>query len=138
MNFFHLKFEILPHIWCSFTSQISFVIVIGTHEEAIACVHYCPSLGVITTGSWDRTLKIWDPRQHYAVGTYNQLGEQVYTMSLSGERLVVGTSGRRVLVWDLRNMQFAEQRRQSSLKYQTRCIRCFPNKQGKIVMFKNY
>ena len=52
-------------------------------------------------------------------------------MSLSGERLVVGTSNRKVLVWDLRNMQFAEQRRLSSLKYQTRCIRCFPNKQGR-------
>ena len=51
-------------------------------------------------------------------------------MSLSGERLVVGTSNRKILVWDLRNMQFAEQRRQSSLKYQTRCIQCFPNRQG--------
>ena len=27
-------------------------------------------------------------------------------------------------------MQFAEQRRASSLKYQTRAIRCFPNRQG--------
>lgn len=103
---------------------------LGTHDDAIKCVEYCPTLGIITTGSWDRTLKIWDPRQQYAVGTYNQSGEQVFTMSLSGERLVVGTSNRKVLVWDLRNMQFAEQRRMSSLKYQTRCIRCFPNKQG--------
>lgn len=49
---------------------------------------------------------------------------------LPGDRLVVGTSNRKVLVWDLKNMQFAEQRRASSLKYQTRCIRCFPNRQG--------
>ena len=59
-------------------------------------------------------------------------------MSLSGEKLVVGTTNRKVFVWDLRNMQFAEQRRQSSLKYQTRCIRCFPNKQGITINYYNY
>jgi len=54
---------------------------------------------------------------------------QVYTMSLCGEKFVVGTAGRKVYVWDLRNMGYVHQRRESSLKYQTRCIRCFPNKQ---------
>lgn len=50
-------------------------------------------------------------------------------MSLCGEKFVVGTAGRKVYVWDLRNMGYIQQRRESSLKYQTRCIRCFPNKQ---------
>lgn len=54
---------------------------------------------------------------------------QVYTLSVAGDRLIVGTAGRRVLVWDLRNMGYVQQRRESSLKYQTRCIRAFPNKQ---------
>ena len=106
----------------------------GSHDDAIKCVEYCSTLGIVITGSWDRSLKIWDPRQNQAIGSYNQSGESVYTMSLSGEKLVVGTSNRRVLVWDLRNMQFAEQRRQSSLKYQTRCIRCFPNRQGQVTV----
>ena len=47
-------------------------------------------------------------------------------MALNEEKLVVGTAGRRVLVWDLRNMNSALQKRESSLKYQTRCIKCFP------------
>lgn len=51
-------------------------------------------------------------------------------MSTCGEKLVVGTAGRKILVWDLRNMAYVNQRRDSSLKYQTRAIRCFPNKQG--------
>ena len=54
-------------------------------------------------------------------------------MSLCGDKLVVGTAGRRVLVWDLRNMGYVQQRRESSLKYQTRCIRCFPNRQGYVL-----
>uniref|UniRef100_A0A8C9LEZ3 Uncharacterized protein n=1 Tax=Pavo cristatus TaxID=9049 RepID=A0A8C9LEZ3_PAVCR len=58
---------------------------------------------------------------------------KVYTLSVSGDRLIVGTAGRRVLVWDLRNMGYVQQRRESSLKYQTRCIRAFPNKQGYVL-----
>jgi cell cycle arrest protein BUB3 len=51
-------------------------------------------------------------------------------MALNEEKLVVGTAGRRTLVWDLRNMSTALQKRESSLKYQTRCIKCFPSRQG--------
>ena len=51
-------------------------------------------------------------------------------MSLVGHRLVVATAGRHVNVYDLRNMSQPEQRRESSLKYQTRCVRCYPNGTG--------
>lgn len=54
-------------------------------------------------------------------------------MSICGEKLVVGTAGRKILVWDIRNMSYTLQKRESSLKYQTRAIRCFPNKQGFVV-----
>lgn len=54
-------------------------------------------------------------------------------MSLCGEKFVVGTAGRKVCIWDLRNMGYIMQRRESSLKFQTRCIKCFPNKQGYVL-----
>lgn len=38
-----------------------------------------------------------------------------------------------VWVWDLRNMAYVQQKRESSLKYQTRCLACFPNKQGYVL-----
>lgn len=63
---------------------------------------------------------------------------QVFTMSLCGEKFVVGTAGRKVYVWDLRNMGYVNQRRESSLKYQTRCIKCFPNKQVSICYYCNF
>jgi cell cycle arrest protein BUB3 len=54
-------------------------------------------------------------------------------MSVCGDKMVVGTAGRKVLLWDLRNMGIVQQRRESSLKYQTRAIRCFPNRQGYVL-----
>ncbi|XP_060581923.1 mitotic checkpoint protein BUB3-like isoform X1 [Ruditapes philippinarum] len=105
---------------------------VGTHDAPIRCVEYCPDVNVVITGSWDSSVKLWDPRTPCSAGTFTQ-PDKVYTMSVCGDRLVVGTAGRRVLVWDLRNMGYVQQRRESSLKYQTRCIRCFPNKQGYVL-----
>lgn len=90
--------------------------------------------GQVISGSWDKTLKCWDPRgaggqEQTLVGTYPQ-PERVYSMSLVGNRLVVATAGRYVNIYDLRNMSQPEQRRESSLKYQTRCVRCYPNGTG--------
>ncbi|XP_046844256.1 mitotic checkpoint protein BUB3-like [Xenia sp. Carnegie-2017] len=106
---------------------------LGRHEAAIKCVEFCNQMGVVVTGSWDKTVKLWDPRQPQPTGTYSQ-PDKVYTMALADERLVVGTVCRsRVMVWDLRNMSYVQQKRESSLKYQTRCIKAFPNKQGYVL-----
>lgn len=105
---------------------------VGTHDAAIRCVEYSPDVNCVITGSWDCTVKLWDPRNPSAVGSLSQ-PDKVYTMSVCGDSLIVGTAGRRVIVWDLRNMGYVQQRRESNLKYQTRCIRSFPNKQGYVL-----
>lgn len=63
------------------------------------------------------------------VGTYTQ-PDKVYSLDVGGDTIVAATAGRRVLVWDLKNMSFAQQRRESNLKYQTRCIRLFSSRDG--------
>ena len=50
----------------------------------------------VITGSWDSTVKTWDPRTTSCTGTYNQ-PDKVYSMSLAGEKLVVGTASRKVI-----------------------------------------
>ncbi|CAG0892682.1 unnamed protein product [Darwinula stevensoni] len=105
--------------------------IIGTHEDAIRCVEFCPDANVVVTGSWDSTVKLWDPRSNVLSGSAQQ-PNLVYTMGLVGDKLVVGTAERKVLVWDLRNLNYV-QKKESSLKYQTRCIQCFPNGQGYVL-----
>ncbi|AQL02205.1 Putative pentatricopeptide repeat-containing protein mitochondrial [Zea mays] len=108
--------------------------VLGRHDGPVRCVEYSYAAGQVITGSWDKTVKCWDPRgvsgpERTLVGTYAQ-PERVYSLSLVGNRLVVATAGRHVNIYDLRNMSQPEQKRDSSLKYQTRCVRCFPNGTG--------
>lgn len=86
----------------------------------------------MVTGGWDSCVKLWDVRAPSCAGSFPQ-PDKVYTCAVSGSTLVIGTQGRRVLVWDLRNMNYVQQRRESSLKYQTRCIRTFPNRQGYVL-----
>ena len=106
--------------------------IVGTHTSAVRCVETATDVNCVVTGGWDSAVKLWDARCATAAGSYAQ-PDKVYTMAVCGTTLVVGTQGRRVLVWDLRNMGYVQQRRESSLKYQTRCIRCFPTKQGYVL-----
>ncbi|THG23606.1 hypothetical protein TEA_025944 [Camellia sinensis var. sinensis] len=108
--------------------------ILGKHDAPVRCIEYSYAAGQVITGSWDKTIKCWDPRgasgqERTLVGTYTQ-PERVYSLSLVGNRLVVATAGRHVNIYDLRNMSQPEQRRESSLKYQTRCVRCYPNGTG--------
>ena len=107
--------------------------MLGRHENAVKCIEYCKENNVIVSGSWDGCVKIWDDRsQNPCVGTHNQ-SDKVYTMDVMGELVLVGTAGRKVLVWDLRNMSRPEMKRESSLKFQTRCLRGFPDKSGYVM-----
>jgi len=105
---------------------------IGSHRGPIRCVEYCSDANAIATGSWDSSVKLWDPRSGACVGTYQQ-PDRVYAMTVCADRLVVGTAGRKVWIWDLRAMSQVQQKRESSLKYQIRCIAGFPSKQGYVL-----
>jgi len=47
-------------------------ITVGTHEAAIRCVEFCPDVNVIITGSWDCSVKLWDPRGPNQAGSFSQ------------------------------------------------------------------
>ncbi|PIN19758.1 Mitotic spindle checkpoint protein BUB3, WD repeat superfamily [Handroanthus impetiginosus] len=90
--------------------------IVGRHDAPVRCVEYSYATGA-------------SGQERYLIGIYTQ-PEHVYSLSLVGDHLVVATAGRHANVYDLRSMSQPEQRRESSLKYQTRCVRCYPNGTG--------
>lgn len=107
---------------------------LGAHSAGVQSIAVIHSRGLVVSGGWDSTLRLWDPRappfQNCVASV--PLPGKVYTMSCGEERLVVGTSGRHVLVFDVRRLEAGqpEQHRESSLKFQTRSIACFVDGRG--------
>jgi cell cycle arrest protein BUB3 len=107
--------------------------LLSTHAQPVQCVEYCAERAVVVSAGWDKQVILADPRQPPAPSDRPNAGnitatlpDKAYTLALAGDRIVVGMAARHVYVYDVRNMAEPEQRRESSLKYQTRCIRCTP------------
>lgn len=104
-------------------------VTVGMHEAPIKDIEWIPEMNLLVTGSWDKTLKYWDLRQPNPVHT-QVLPERCYAMSIRHPLMVVATADRNVIVFNLANPQTEYKRIQSPLKYQTRCVATFPDKQG--------
>ncbi|KAJ3339832.1 mitotic spindle checkpoint protein Bub3 [Gonapodya sp. JEL0774] len=107
--------------------------VLGKHEDVVRNVVYDPETKLVITGSWDKTIRQWDARQPslQPVGVQEQ-PDKVYALDITphGHKLVVAMANRTVYVYDTRNYQETFQKRESSLKFMTRAVKCMPNGQG--------
>ncbi|KAI0287356.1 WD40 repeat-like protein [Russula brevipes] len=103
---------------------------LGQHDDAISSVRYSSETNAIITGSWDRTVRFWDPRAAGAQQSSRQVPERVYFMDTVGHRLVVALASRLFHIFDVRNMDAPEQTRESSLKFLTRALACMSDGQG--------
>eukprot|EP01122_Echinamoeba_exundans_P013320 TRINITY_DN5799_c0_g1_i1.p1 TRINITY_DN5799_c0_g1~~TRINITY_DN5799_c0_g1_i1.p1 ORF type:complete len:331 (+),score=67.71 TRINITY_DN5799_c0_g1_i1:44-1036(+) len=104
--------------------------VVGEHEGAVRCLEWNRQEQLVISGSWDGSVRLWDMRARERCTANLRQPERVYTMDVIQNKLVVGTAGRHIWIWDLRRMKEPEQRRESSLKYQTRCLRAYPDGSG--------
>jgi len=119
-------------MWSISTNQSQ---IVAQHDAPIKHVLYIQDMGngspCIVTGSWDKTLRYWD----FRAPTGQPMGsvpmpERVYAMDAAGALLVVGTADRKILVYDVRKPTTPYMEKLSQLKYQTRCISCFPDQTG--------
>jgi mRNA export factor len=116
----------IAKMWQLSTNQSS---QIAQHDAPIKEIFWISDLNCVVTGSWDKTLKYWDTRSSAATATV-KLPERVYCMDVKSPLLVVGTAERKLLIYDLRKPTVAFRDFLSPLKFQSRCISCFPDKTG--------
>jgi WD40 repeat protein len=90
-------------------------------------IHTCPCVCCGPAGSWDKTLKYWDSRTPNPVLTC-PLPERVYALDVKHPLLVVGTADRHMCIYNLNAPDKMYKSLQSPLKWQTRCVACFPGK----------
>jgi hypothetical protein len=105
---------------------------VAQHDAPVRHCFWMPDINLLATGSWDKTIRYWDCRTPNPTLTV-QLPERVYAMDVKYPLMVVGTAGRQVLVYNLNSPQQPYKTIESPLKFQTRCVSCFPDKTGYLV-----
>ncbi|KAK2079795.1 Poly(A)+ RNA export protein rae1 [Prototheca wickerhamii] len=102
---------------------------VAAHSEPVRHCLWVPQHNMLVTGSWDKTLKYWDLRSPNPVHTH-QLPERCYGLSSSGNIMVAATAERHIQIFNLANPQTPWKTEMSPLKFQTRCVACFPDAKG--------
>eukprot|EP00522_Entomoneis_paludosa_P007740 CAMPEP_0172441894 /NCGR_PEP_ID=MMETSP1065-20121228/2401_1 /TAXON_ID=265537 /ORGANISM="Amphiprora paludosa, Strain CCMP125" /LENGTH=360 /DNA_ID=CAMNT_0013191499 /DNA_START=22 /DNA_END=1104 /DNA_ORIENTATION=+ len=102
---------------------------IGSHDAPVKAVGFLKSTNMVVSGGWDRKLKFWDARQPNPVGVLD-MPERVYAMDVRDNLMVVATAGRHILAYDCSGQPREIHRKESPLRFQSRCIACFTDSTG--------
>ncbi|KAI0122220.1 WD40 repeat-like protein [Daldinia grandis] len=106
---------------------------LSSHEKAIRSVRFIEVPGsnahIVATGSWDKTVKLWDLRQQDPLATI-MCKDRVYSMDSKSLLLVIGTAERHIHLIDLRNPTVITQTLASPLKHQTKAVDVFLDGKG--------
>lgn len=105
---------------------------LGTHSAAISSLTYSQSIHSLITGSWDQSLKFWDPRAASPNTSSHSTPERIYHIDLAGNNLVVAMASRLFHIYDIRRMEVPAQERESSLKFMTRSLAVMSDGQGEL------
>jgi len=102
---------------------------IGVHDAPVKSVRFLPRSNLIVSGGWDRKLKFWDARSPNPAGVLD-LPERVYSMDARDNILVVACANKQIVSYDVSGQPREHSRKESPLKFQSRCIACFPDRTG--------
>jgi mRNA export factor len=102
---------------------------IGVHDTPVKAVGFLRSTNLVVSGGWDRKLKFWDTRTPTPVGVFD-MPERVYDLDVRDNLMVVATAGRHIIAYDVSGQPREHTRMESPLKFQSRCVACFPDSTG--------
>eukprot|EP01024_Parvocaulis_polyphysoides_P068792 TRINITY_DN8396_c0_g3_i1.p1 TRINITY_DN8396_c0_g3~~TRINITY_DN8396_c0_g3_i1.p1 ORF type:complete len:314 (+),score=31.19 TRINITY_DN8396_c0_g3_i1:50-991(+) len=106
--------------------------VVGKHDQPVKHCYFLKDKNMLVTGGWDATVRYWDLRQPNPAHVQN-CKERVYGMHVQDALLVVATANRGIQLYNTNSPQNVFQELESPLKWQTRCVTCFPDQQGYLV-----
>ncbi|EIW71496.1 hypothetical protein TREMEDRAFT_22615, partial [Tremella mesenterica DSM 1558] len=114
--------------------------VLGKHEEAVSSIIWCADQKILITGSWDRTLRVWDPYSDQPLRSTHSLPERIYNLSYAPAtgNVLVSMAHRHVNVYSAIELAQAQegqdlrptQERESALKFLTRSVACMADGKG--------
>ncbi|KAJ3258104.1 hypothetical protein HDU77_002432 [Chytriomyces hyalinus] len=112
---------------------------IDSHEDAVKCITTDLETGLVISGSWDKSVKLFDLRKPKPLVATHKHPHKVHSMDTAKGRLVVATADRRYYMYDLRNFESPLlEERTGSLKFMTRCVGCMPNGEESRVSKQGY
>ncbi|KAJ6546983.1 WD40-repeat-containing domain protein [Mycena capillaripes] len=106
------------------------IATVGSHTDAVSGMVYSDESNALVSGSWDCSLRLWDPRASTPQQTVTTTPERVYAIDMTNHNIVVAMASRLFNIYDIRNMATPAQQRESSLKYMTRSLACMSDGQG--------
>ncbi|KDD73795.1 hypothetical protein H632_c1831p1 [Helicosporidium sp. ATCC 50920] len=105
---------------------------VGAHDGPIRHLSWIGQMNMLVTASWDKSLRYWDLRSPTPAHT-QALPERAYALSVQHPLLVVACADRSIQVFNLAQPQTPYKTLTSPLKFQTRCVACFPDTAGYLV-----
>ena len=78
------------------------------HSSSISSVAISPDGKTIVSGSWDKTIKIWDMQSGEYLHTLEGHMDSVYSIAISpdGNRMVSGSSDETIKIWDMQSGEY--------------------------------
>lgn len=102
---------------------------VAAHDQPIKNIAWVQEMNCIVTSSWDKTVKYWDGKTA-APSAVLPLPERAHCMDVRYPLMVVATADRKLVVVNMTNPSVIFNTIPSPLKYQSRCVACFPDQQG--------
>lgn len=104
--------------------------IVGSHSDGVICLNSSACQRFLVSGSWDKTLALWDERCPSTNQKTVLMPSKPISMDINDMMIVVATADQMIYLNDLRKSDSFLQKRESPLRHQISSIKWFPNKEG--------